>query len=96
MNYNEWEIRVRRTMMAMEDLAVDLNIAMEEIEKWEKEGKVPKKAIKHLQWLEKDSDFIEEEQQPTPTWVENFQKKLKAHNKKISDKKSNKNIKTKK
>ena len=54
MNYNEWEIRVRRTMMAMEDLAVDLNIAMEEIEKWEKEGKVPKKAIRNLQWFEKD------------------------------------------
>ena len=54
MNYNEWEIRVRRTMMAMEDLADDLNITMAEIEKWEKEGKVPKKAIRNLQWFEKD------------------------------------------
>ena len=92
MNYNEWAIRVKRTMMAIEDLADDLNITMAEIEKWEKEGKVPKKAIKHLQWLEKD----EEEEQPAPAWVEDFQKKLKAHNKKMSEKKSNKNIKTKK
>ena len=54
--------------------------------------KVPKKAIKHLQWLEKDED----EEQPAPAWAEDFQKKLKAHNKKMSEKKRNKNIKTKK
>ena len=95
MNYNEWAIRVKRTMMAMEDLANDLNITMAEIEKWEKEGKVPKKAIKHLQWLEKD----EEEEQPDPAvaaWYEDFQKKIKAHNKKMSENKGNKNIKNKK
>ena len=52
MKYDEWEIRVKRTMMAMEDLADDLNITMAEIEKWEKEGKVPKEAVKHLKFLE--------------------------------------------
>ena len=54
MNYNEWATRVNRTMMAMEDLADDLNITMAEIEKWEKEGKVPEKAVKHLKFLEED------------------------------------------
>ena len=54
MNYNEWAIRVKRTMMAMEDLADDLNITMAEIEKWEKAGKVPEKAVKHLKFLEED------------------------------------------
>ena len=54
MNYDEWEIRVNRTMMAMEDLANDLNITMAEIEKWEKAGKVPEKAVKHLKFLEED------------------------------------------
>ena len=54
MNYNEWATRVKRTMMAMEDLADDLNITMAEIEKWEKAGKVPKEAVKHLKFLEED------------------------------------------
>ena len=54
MNYNEWAFRVKQTMMAMEDLADDLNITMAEIEKWEKEGKVPKEAVKHLKFLEED------------------------------------------
>jgi DNA-binding transcriptional regulator YiaG len=56
MDYKEWETRVNRTMMAMEDLADDLNITMAEIEKWEKEGKVPEKAVKHLKFLEEDLD----------------------------------------
>lgn len=54
MNYDEWEIRVNRTMMAMEDLADDLNITMAEIEKWKNAGKVPEKAVKHLKFLEED------------------------------------------
>ena len=54
MDYDEWEIRVNRTMMAMEDLANDLNITMAEIEKWKKAGKVPKEAVKHLKFLEED------------------------------------------
>jgi len=75
-------------MMAMEDLASDLNITMAEIEKWEKEGKVPAKAVKHLKFLEEDlgeflrTDYVSiKKEQILPRLM--FLKKTKAPRTKI-------------
>ena len=52
MNYEKWAEGIKKFALALEDVANDLGVTMDDIKKWEKKGKVPKEAVDYLKFQE--------------------------------------------
>ena len=54
MTFEKWVKEIKK-FKALEDVAHDLGVSMDDIKKWEKKGKAPKDAVDYLKFQEEYS-----------------------------------------